>query len=97
MSGFAGRKLNKIKSVANEDVAVVPLAATVETGNEEGNVRDNNDATPVAYASTQTDLMTSPPKKKSLFKKLFRTPTKNEKNERDVFMSGFTATNPADK
>ena len=97
VTGFAGRKLNKIKSVANEDVAGVPVAATAETGNEEGNVRDNNDATPVAYASTQTDLMTSPTKKKSLFKKLFRTPTKNEKNERDVFMSGFTATNPADK
>ena len=97
VTGFAGRKLNKIKSVANEDVAGVPVAATAETGNEEGNVRDNNDATPVAYVSTQTDLMTSPTKKKSLFKKLFRTPTKNEKNERDVFMSGFTATNPADK
>ena len=97
VTGFAGRKLTKIKSAANDGAAVVvPVAAVAQTAGE--NLSDSNNATaPFASSSKQTSSVMSPAKKKSIFKKLFKTPTKNEKNERDAFMSGFSAKNPADK
>ena len=97
VTGFAGRKLTKIKSAANDGAAVVvPVAPVAQTAGE--NLSDSNSATaPFASSSKQTSSVMSPAKKKSIFKKLFKTPTKNEKNERDAFMSGFSAKNPADK
>jgi hypothetical protein len=98
VTGFAGRKLNKIKSAANEDAtASVPVANIAET--KERNPSDSKgNANPQTEesASKRTSSVASPAKKKSIFKKLFNTPTKSREktSERDAFMSGFSANNP---
>ena len=98
VTGFAGRKLNKIKSAANEDAtALVPVANIAETKERNpSDSRGNANPQTEESASKQTSSVASPAKKKSIFKKLFNTPTKSREktSERDAFMSSFSANNP---